>query len=127
MGNYDLKDSGERTQFASGMQRDTETGKSRFDLVYDGPLLVRYAAHLTKGAAKYSPRNWMKANGVEEMERFRSSAARHFQQWMNGETDEDHMAAVVFNLNAYEYVKAKLNVTGRPGSIVLCDDNVRPV
>lgn len=51
----------------------------------------------------------MKAAGLEEMERFRESAARHFFQWMRGDTDEDHAAAVVFNLNGYEYVKDKLS------------------
>jgi hypothetical protein len=54
----------------------------------------------------------MKANSVEEMERFRESAARHFVQWMNGERDEDHAAAVVFNLNGYEYVRERLQSQG---------------
>jgi hypothetical protein len=30
-------------------------------------------------------------------------------QWATGEVDEDHMAAVAFNLMAYEYVKWKLD------------------
>lgn len=105
---FNLKDSGNRKQFASGMQRDTTEGKPRFDLVFDGPMLFRYAVHLTKGAVKYDPRNWMKANGPDEMERFRESAARHFAQWMRGDVDEDHAAAVIFNINGYEYVKEKL-------------------
>lgn len=108
-GDFTVKDSGEREKFESGMVRDTEAGKVSFDLVYDGPMLMRWAEHLTKGALKYSDRNWMQASGEAEMERFRRSAARHFTQWMNGETDEDHAAAVFFNINGYCYVQNKLN------------------
>lgn len=32
------KDSGQRQEFTSGMVRDTETGKPRFDLIFDGPV-----------------------------------------------------------------------------------------
>jgi hypothetical protein len=49
----------------------------------------------------------MKARGLEEYERFRESAFRHFLQWFNGETDEDHAAAVYFNINGAEYVLAR--------------------
>jgi len=106
---YTVKDSGERQQFQSGMQRDVTTGKPRYDLCFDGPMMERYAEHLRKGAEKYSPRNWMKANSTTEMDRFRQSAARHFAQWLRGDTDEDHASAVIFNLNGYEYVKEKLS------------------
>lgn len=114
---YEVKDSGKRQQFVSGMQRDVTEGKPRFDLVFDGPMLERYAEHLRKGALKYNPRNWMKAASDEEMERFRESAARHFAQWMAGNTDEDHAAAVFFNINGYEYVKQKLRFI-RPGRVI---------
>ena len=104
-----VKDSGERAHFDSGMQRDVTTGKLRYDLVFDGPMFARIAAHLTKGAVKYEPRNWMKARGQEEMDRFKQSAVRHFMQWIAGDTDEDHAAAVYFNINGYEYVKERMN------------------
>ena len=106
---YDLKDSGVREQYASGMVRDTAADKILWSLVFDGPMLRRWATHLTRGARKYSERNWMKAQGHEELDRARDSAARHFAQWMNGDTDEDHAAAVMFNLNVVEYVKEKLS------------------
>lgn len=105
---YEVKDSGQRQEFSSGMVRDTNQGKTVWALIFDGPMLRRYAEHLTKGAVKYTKRNWMKANSAEEMERFRESAANHFAKWMAGEQDEDHAAAVIFNLNGYEYVKEKL-------------------
>ncbi len=104
-----VKDSGQRKEFSSGMVRDTADDKVRFDFVFDGPMLPRWAKHLTLGAKKYSARNWMQAEGPEEMERFKESAIRHFFQWVNGDRDEDHAAAVYFNLNGYEYVREKLN------------------
>lgn len=103
-----VKDSGERHHFESGMQRDIDSNKVQYDLVFDGPMLERYAAHLTKGAEKYQPRNWMLAEGEAEMVRFKASATRHFFQWLRGDTDEDHAAAVIFNLNGTEYVRDKL-------------------
>lgn len=112
---FTVKDSGERQQFASGMQRDVTDDKVRYDLAFDGPMFERYAAHMTKGAQKYEARNWMKATGAEEMERFRQSAIRHFVQWLRGDRDEDHAAAVMFNLNGYEYVRE----TMRPKSSML--------
>jgi len=108
---FTVKDSGERQQFASGMMRDTAVDKIQFLLALDGPMFERYADHLTKGAKKYTARNWMKAQGEEEMERFRDSAARHFFQWLRGDRDEDHAAAVWFNINGYEYVREKLAET----------------
>lgn len=105
---FTVKDSGERKQWPSGMRRDTDDTKVRWDLVFDGPMLRRYAEHLTKGAVKYEPRNWMKASSQEERDRFRASAARHFAQWMAGDKDEDHAAAVMFNLTGYEYVEERL-------------------
>ena len=104
-----VKDSGEREHFASGMQRDTQSGKTLYSLVYSGPMLRRWAEHLTKGAAKYTRDNWMNAAGEEELQRFLDSAARHFAQWMAGDRDEDHAAAVFFNLNGAEYVREKMS------------------
>lgn len=109
MPDFTVRDSGERHHFASGMQRDTAQDKVQYDLILDGPLVERYAKHMTLGAKKYSPRNWMKANSEVELARFRESAIRHFIQYMRGDTDEDHFAAVIFNLNGMEYVKERLH------------------
>lgn len=103
-----VKDSGKRESFDSGMVRDTTEGKIDYSLVLDGPMFKRVAVHLTKGALKYAKRNWMKARGQEELDRFRESALRHFIAWFMGETDEDHAAAVIFNINGAEYVKDQM-------------------
>lgn len=99
------------------MVRDTAAGKSEPHRLFDGPLLERWAALLTRGGVKYpDPEpgvgNWTLAQGVEEAARFRASAVRHFFQWVNGERDEDHAAAVVFNLNGYEYCREKVLAAG---------------
>ncbi len=105
---YSIKDSGEREEFESGMVRDTAENKIDYTLAFDGPLLDRYASHLTEGAKKYAKRNWMQARGPEEMERFMESATRHFRQWQRRDTDEDHFSSTVFNMNGFEYVEAQL-------------------
>lgn len=107
MTEFIVKDSGVRQNYPSGMNRDTQENKPDYTLIERG-FLTRVAMHLVKGAIKYGRNNWQKANSVEEMERFQSSAMRHLVQWLDGEVDEDHMAAVVFNLMACEWVKAKL-------------------
>lgn len=109
------KDSGARQEYKSGMRRDTQEGKPRYDLVIpldqEDHMFKRWAMLLERGMAKYGYRNWELASSVEEMIRFQASAFRHFVQWQNGETDEDHAAAVFFNIQAYEYVKDKLALT----------------
>ena len=117
---YVTKDSGQRAKFESGMVRDTTEGKTLWHKVADGPLLQRWAELLTRGAEKYPDEeagkpNWMLAEGQVELQRFRQSAFRHFMQWFNGDTDEDHAAAVFFNLNGAEFVKGKLDSTTTTG------------
>lgn len=158
---FETKDSGKREEFSSGMVRDTQEGKLRFDLAIDGPLareifkedalfeafenwyrmggiengaeiidlvaeaeggmfplFERYAGLMTRGAIKYNARNWMKASGEAEYERFRASAVRHFIQYIRGDKDEDHAVAVWFNINGAEYVSEKMSQSGK---IVLVD------
>jgi len=104
-----IKDSGRHEVFVTGMNRDTEAGKLDYTLIYDGPMLKRWTAHLTKGAVKYEPRNWLKAATQEELGRYRRSLARHYHDYMAGLVDEDHAAAIFFNVNGVEYVKERLN------------------
>ena len=103
MSDYVVKDSGQRQEFERGMVRDISDGKTDYSLILDGPMFERWAAHLSKGAQKYDRRNWMMGKGDEVRERFRESAFRHFIQWWNGADDEDHAAAVFFNINGAEY------------------------
>jgi len=104
---YITKDSGKRQEFESGMRRDITDGKIRYDLIWR-PGLKRLAELMYRGAIKYGDNNWQKAMTQQELDRFKESANRHFEQWFQGETDEDHMSAVVFNLFGAEFVKQRL-------------------
>ena len=108
MDDFVVKDSGQRQEYASGMVRDVQDDKPMVRLIRSGPMFMRWAIHLTKGAVKYGRDNWTLADSADELERFKDSAARHFEQWLNGERDEDHAAAVFFNINAAEYVLDKI-------------------
>jgi hypothetical protein len=103
------KDSGERKEFPSGMRRDTDKGKPRYDLIWR-PILKRWALLMGRGAEKYTANNWQKANSKEEMDRFKASAFRHFMDWINDENnEEDHAVAIFFNVTAVEFLKEKLS------------------
>lgn len=112
---YNIKDSGGRQEFSSGMVREPSVTKPRFDLIhpFDVPfkeqMLTRFAMHMANGAKKYSDRNWEHANSKEELNRFKESALRHCEQWFCGENDEDHAAAVFFNIMAYEATSYKMS------------------
>lgn len=105
---YKTKDSGKRVDFPSGMRRDTDEGKPRYDLI-DEPMLTRWAELMARGADKYGEENWRLANSEQELKRFKASGFRHFVQWMRGDDDEDHAAAILYNVAAAEYVKRRID------------------
>lgn len=103
-----------RVQFEGGGMRDSQSGKPRFDLLlpegipFDRQYLTRVARLLARGAEHYEDRNWEKFNDQEALNRAKSSAFRHFMQWITGEDDEDHAASIFFNVMAVEYIKEKM-------------------
>lgn len=105
---YVTKDSGERQSFETGMVRDTQEGKPRFDLIPTGPL-QRLADLYARGAIKYDDNNWQKG---QPFSRAYASLFRHLIAWRNGERTEDHLAAVAWNAFAimwYEENKPELD------------------
>ncbi len=97
----EVKDSGERTQFSTGSQRDSQEGKGRFDLI---PLLPieRLAQHFENGARKYDDDNWKKGQPLRQ---YVNSAMRHLYKMSEGWLDEDHAAAVMWNAAAFIWTK----------------------
>lgn len=91
---YTIKDSGERTVFETGANRDLQTGKGRFDLV---PMqtIRALAIHYEKGCLKYGDRNWEKGIPIHT---FLNSAMRHLAQVIDGRDDENHLIAAIWNL-----------------------------
>lgn len=104
----------EHLAFPGGGIREDQGGKPRFDLLlplgvpHEHQFLTRVAAHYAKALEKYPERNWEKFSGPEALDRARASAARHLMQWLAGETDEDHAAAVFANLQFAEHIKGKM-------------------
>lgn len=92
-------------EYSSGMRRTEKGGKVNYLLIRSGPMYERWAVHMTRGALGD---NWLLAAGGEELRHFRESALRHMEQWIAGKTDEDHAAAIFFNINGAEYVKERL-------------------
>lgn len=90
-----LNDSGDRTKFETGAVRDLGKGKGRFDLI-PPEMLFRLARHYENGAEKYSERNWEK--GIPNS-RCIDSAMRHLLKYLAGYKDEDHLAAVIWNIS----------------------------
>lgn len=98
---YKILDSGERKKFGTGAQRDLSSGKGRFDLL-PARTIRALAVHFEKGAEKYDARNWEKGIPVG---RFLNSGFRHAYQFLDGEDDENHLIAAIWNfVCAYETI-----------------------
>lgn len=119
---YEIKDSGQRTEFKTGAVRDLQTGKGRFDLL---PMqtLRALAIHYEKGCLKYGDRNWEK--GIQ-IHTYLNSAMRHLAQVIEGKDDENHLIAAIWNLCcAYETIlwiqqkKLPVNLYDMPRKITL--------
>lgn len=91
-----IKDSGSRSEYPSGAVRDNGSGKGRCDLISTQGLL-RLARWYELGARKYADRNWEKGMNVS---RYVDAAFRHLVKYMAGCDDEDHLAAVAWNVFA---------------------------
>ncbi len=145
-GAFQVKDSGDRQDFASGMTRDTAEGKIDQRIITYGPMRDRWIMHLNVAREKYPDiafgvPNWTLGDGIAEFDRYLESAERHFNNWATlrraeltvwGTTglfiplssDEDEAAAAFFNINGAEHVRLLRKYDGAaaqgfgPGSII---------
>lgn len=92
-----IKDSGTRSEFATGAVRDGEAHKGRYDLL-PAHGVQRVARVFELGGKKYGDRNWEK--GIP-LHRYLDSALRHALKLAGGHHDEDHGAQAAWNLLAY--------------------------
>ena len=116
---YVTKDSGNRQEFGTGSKRDTNEGKHRFDLIWVG-LLIRLAALMARGAKKYGENNWMKGQPIS---RYWESLLRHAYAWKNGDDpEEDHLAAIVFNVMGIMYTVAMVKAGMLPVELMKNED-----
>ena len=81
-------------QFETGAQRDTGKGKLRMSLMPQQEL-KRVMRRYLDAAGKYGENNWMQGMPLSV---YYDCAHRHLEAWWCGESDEDHAAAVVWNM-----------------------------
>ena len=106
-----LSDSAEREEFVTGMIREPNLMRGRYDLIspismhhlalscggYDSICLGaidKLAIHYERGSMKYAPRNWELGGYIG---RYLNSAIRHIQRYITGCRTEDHLSAVMWN------------------------------
>jgi hypothetical protein len=103
-----IKDSGERSEFATGAVRDCHAGKGRMDLL-PVSAIIEVSKIFEEGAEKYDARNWEK--GIP-LSRFIDSGLRHAMKWLRGDRDEPHLAQACWNflcgLDTLERIKRGL-------------------
>lgn len=81
-------------EFDSGAHRDSANEKLRMSLI-PSVELDRVAKHYLNGGIKYGFNNWKKGMPLSV---YFDSADRHIKKWWQGKTDEDHLAAAIWNL-----------------------------
>lgn len=92
-----MVDGGKRISYGEDAAiREPTDGKGRYDLITPFGTM-RLAKWYELGGHKYAPRNWEKGMPFS---RYVDSAKRHIDKFIMGMTDEDHLAAAVWNLMA---------------------------
>ena len=91
-----LQSSGKEESFNTGAVRDVAADKPRPDL-FSPFAEERVGNWLMLGAKRYAERNWEKGMPIS---RCWASLCRHKMKWQQGERDEDHLAAIIFNAMA---------------------------
>lgn len=97
----------DKEEFPTGSRRNSRENKGRYDLIPVEPLM-RLAQLYERGANVYGARNWEKGQPVS---RFYDSAIRHLLQWASGQEDEDHLAAVLFNVMGIMFTEKQFGET----------------
>lgn len=94
-------------KFETGSRRDSREGKGRYDLI-PWEIITQLSKRFESGASLYGDRNWEKG---QPLGRYLDSSLRHLFQFLDGNTDEEHHIAAVWNLIAliwtYDQIKAK--------------------
>lgn len=101
---YGVATTDSMSEFEGGGKRSSDEGKPKFeyllapDMPYDEQILARIANRMEEGAKHYGDNNYGLMNTEDALKRCRSSLLRHTLQYINGETDEDHLAAIGCNI-----------------------------
>ncbi len=96
----------ETTQFDYGAQRDATSATKGAPSLIPPIALKRLALRYSEGAAKYGANNWMR--GIP-LDRFYDAILRHAMAWHEGDTSEDHLAAILWNASAAIWTEDKIH------------------
>ena len=88
-----ILDSGERTVYPNGFQRDMHSGKGRMDLL-PWNAIIAVSQHCEAGALKYGEHN---INLGCQMHSLMDSGMRHAAKVIIGDESENHLAAACWN------------------------------
>ena len=69
---------------------------------------------MQRGAEKYGEHNWTLGQPTS---RSYESALRHYMQYLNGDTDENHLAAVAFNMFSIQHVMYQITLGELPSTL----------
>lgn len=122
MREYVTKTSGTRAEHPDGVVRDTSKGKPRFDLMFakgvpfEKQLFTRVADLYRRGGEEYGDRNWENSETEETLAHHEAALMRHVVKFLTGVKDgEDHAAALVWNANAVDLTRAKIQEKRQEG------------
>lgn len=112
-GDFELKDTGNRTVFETGSQRDAGPGRGYFHCL---PFVVVEAlARLYEaGARKYGKDNWKKG---QPLSCYLDSMMRHALKLAECRLDEDHAAAVMWNAAGFIWTAAEIEAGRLPTTL----------
>ena len=99
--------------FSTGSRRDSREGKGRYDLI-PWSVISQLSKRFESGAQLYGDRNWEKG---QPLGRYLDSALRHLFQFLEGETNEDHGIASIWNLIALMATLQKIKDGELPESL----------
>lgn len=80
--------------FDTGSKRDTDKDKPLVNHL-SGYLRLRFGYLLRKGANHYGKGNWRLGQPTERAE---ESLDRHLAKYLDGDRSEDHLSAMIFNI-----------------------------
>jgi len=109
----EFKDSGDRTTFSTGAQRDRSYGKGKPSLVPNWVVWLVSRIY-EDGAKKYASRNWEKGMNLSA---YIDSLERHLAKLKAGRRDEPHASQVAWNILGYIYTAAQVKMGKRPAEL----------
>lgn len=80
--------------FKSGAKRDANNSKPYIHNL-KGYTRQRFGYHMNMGARKYGDANWEKGMPTKQ---YLESLDRHLAAYMEGDRSEDHLSAMIFNI-----------------------------